>query len=302
MTQLAPISDSGTPPAEIEIDVDLARDLLRAQHPDLADLPITPVAFGWDNAILRLGDDLALRLPRRQIGAQLVLHEQRWLPLLKDRLPLQVPAPARTGKPQGDYPWPWSVVPWIEGETADLAPPDADQGEVLAGFFAALHRPAPEDAPRNAYRGVPLAERASVFEQRAARLAARGELLDAAAWAIWAEALSASNDAAPTWIQGDPHPRNVLVREGRIVAMIDWGDMAKGDRASDLAAVWMLLPDRTAREQAIAALPGVSAATWRRARGWAVLYVAMLLDAGLADDPRMASIARTTLARLRDGP
>jgi aminoglycoside phosphotransferase (APT) family kinase protein len=297
-----PLTDSGTPPAEFEIDVELARSLLRVQHPDLADLAIEPVAFGWDNAVLRLGEDLALRLPRRNIGAVLISREQRWLPFLKDRLPLAVPAPVRIGAAQDAYPWPWSIVPWIEGETADLASPDADQGETLAGFFEALHRPAPEDAPTNAYRGVPLAERAGVFDQRIVSVAARGEPLEAAALATWADALAAPNDAAPTWIQGDPHPRNVLVREGRIVAMIDWGDMARGDRASDLAGIWMLLPDRRARERAIAGLPSVSGATWRRAKGWAVLYVAMLLDAGLADDPRMAAIARATLARLREGP
>jgi aminoglycoside phosphotransferase (APT) family kinase protein len=301
MTQPAPITDSGTPAAEFEIDVDLARALLRAQHPDLAGLPITPAAFGWDNAILRLGDDLALRLPRRAIGAVLILREQRWLPFLKDRVPLAVPAPVRVGVAQDSYPWPWSVIPWIEGETADLAPPDADQGEALAAFYRALHVPAPEDAPHNSYRGVPLADRAAVFEARAARLADRAPITGDIR-AIWADALAAPNDAAPTWIQGDPHPRNVLVREGRLVAVIDWGDLAQGDRASDLAAVWMLLPQRSARERAIAALPDVSTATWRRARGWAVLYGAMLMDAGLVDDPRMASIAAATFERLRQGP
>jgi aminoglycoside phosphotransferase (APT) family kinase protein len=301
MTQPAPITDSGTPAAEFEIDADLARGLLRAQHPDLAGRPITPIAFGWDNAILRLGDDLALRLPRRAIGAKLVLHEQRWLPLLQHRLPLAVPAPVRVGVAQDGYPWPWSVIPWIEGETADLDPPDADQGETLAAFFRALHVPAPDVAPRNSYRGVPLADRASVFEARAAKLADRAPITDDIR-AVWADALAAPDDAAPTWIQGDPHPRNVLVRGGRLVAVIDWGDMARGDRASDLAGVWMLLPDRSARERCLSALPDVSAATWRRARGWAVLYGAMLMDAGLVDDPRMAAIATATFERLRVGP
>jgi aminoglycoside phosphotransferase (APT) family kinase protein len=299
---IQPPPPAGTPPPEIDIDVELARTLLRAQHPDLAELPITPLAFGWDNAILRLGDELALRLPRRKIGAQLVVNEQRWLPILKDHLPLQVPAPVRIGRPHGAYPWAWSVVPWIEGETADLAAPDVDQGEVLAGFFEALHRPAPRSAPRNPYRGVPLAQRADMFAARCEGLRAKGEPLDRAARAIWDDALAAPDDAAPSWIQGDPHPRNVLVREGRIVAMIDWGDMAQGDRASDLAAVWMLLPERIARKRAIAALPSVSQATWRRARGWAVLYGVMLLDAGLADDPRMAAVARATFKRLEEGP
>ena len=298
MSQPAPNPRGGTPPPEIQVSVTLARGLLSRQHPDLADLPITLAAEGWDNAVFRLGDDLALRLPRRTIGAALIRHEQRWLPVLKDRLPLAIPAPVRVGVAQGDYPWPWSVTPWFDGETADLAPPDDDQGAVLGGFFKALHLPAPDDAPRNPGRGVPLAVRLPMFEARTRGLADKGVVLAAGIQAIWEDALAAPNDAAPTWIQGDPHPRNMVVSAGRIVAIIDWGDLAQGDRASDLAAVWMVLPSAGARRDAMRACGAVSAATWRRARGWAVLYGVMLLDAGLTDDPRMAAIARATFARL----
>jgi len=302
MTSAHQNSRSGTPAAELEIGADLAHRLLAAQHPDLAHLGITHVASGWDNAIFRLGDEFALRLPRRQVAAQLLLNEQRWLPVLQSRLPLRIPAPVRIGVPADFYPWPWSVTPWIEGETADLSPPDAEQGEVLAEFFTALHQPAPLDAPRNPVRGVPLAERIHVFEGRAAALAGRTNLIDERIRSIWADALAAPNDAAPTWIQGDPHPRNVLVVDGRITAVIDWGDLAQGDRASDLSAVWMLLPKRETRERAMAACRAVSEATWRRARGWAALYGVLLLDAGLADDPRMTVIAERIFARLIEGP
>jgi aminoglycoside phosphotransferase (APT) family kinase protein len=293
---------AGTPNAEIEIDVALARALLAAQHPDLADLPITPVAHGWDNMVFRLGENLALRLPRRQAAAGLILNEQRWLSELAPGLPLPIPAPIRTGGPQDGYAWNWSVLPWLEGETADLSPPDADQGEVLAEFFNALHTPAPENAPRNPYRGVPLAQRAAAFEERFAHLSGRTDLVGEPLRAIWADALAAPNDTPPTWLQGDPHPRNVLVRNGRLAAFIDWGDMARGDRASDLAAVWMLLPDRESRRRAMIAMPSVSNAAWRRARGWAALYVVMLAQGGLTDDPRMEAIARATFERLLDGP
>jgi len=302
MAPSIPPQSPGTPAAEVGISAELARALLARQHPDLADLPIELAAEGWDNAVFRLGDDLALRLPRRAIGAELIRHEQRWLPLLKDRLPLAIPAPVRIGVAQDNYPWPWSVTPWFAGETADLAPPDEDQGEVLGGFFRALHLPAPEDAPRNPVRGVPLAERLPAFEARIAGLAAKGVRLDAQIQAVWEDAVAAPNDAAPTWIQGDPHPRNVVVADGRITAIIDWGDMAQGDRASDLASVWMVLPSAAARRHAMAACGAVSEATWRRARGWAVLYGVLLLDAGLTDDPRMAAIARATFERLIDAP
>lgn len=292
----------GTPAAEIAVDADLARRLLAAQHPDLADQPIAFLASGWDNAIFRLGSDLLLRLPRREVGARLIAHEQRWLPGLKAQLPLAIPAPVRIGVADDAFPWPWSIVPWIEGETADLAWPDDDQGEVLAAFFRALHVPAPAEAPRNPFRGVPLVQRAQVFADRDRSLSGRTDRVTEGVRAIWADALAAPDDAAPTWIQGDPHPRNVLVRDGRLSAVIDWGDMAQGDRASDLAAVWMLLAEAPARARAMAALPEVSIATWRRARGWAALYGLMLLDAGLADDPRMADIGTKILERLEDGP
>jgi aminoglycoside phosphotransferase (APT) family kinase protein len=292
----------GTPAAEIEIDEHQARQLLAAQHPDLADLTIVSVASGWDNHLLRLGDKLALRFPRRQLGAQLILNEQRWLPGLKGRLPLAIPAPVRTGIAQFQYPWAWSVTPWIEGETADLAPPDAGQGELLAAFFEALHTPAPAHAPCNPYRGVPLSERAGAFTDRLAKLHGKTDILDGRVHALWNDALATANDTAPTWIHGDLHPRNVLVKKGCLTGVIDWGDLAGGDRACDLAAVWMLLPQLESRKRAIAACGSVSDATWRRARGWALLFGVILLSSGLVDDARMVAIAERTIARLWEGP
>jgi aminoglycoside phosphotransferase (APT) family kinase protein len=292
----------GTPAAEVEVDEHQARQLLAAQHPDLAHLRVVSIASGWDNCMFRLGDELALRFPRRKLAAQLMRHEQRWLPLLNDRLPLRIPAPLRVGVAQYQYPWDWSVTPWIDGETADLSPPDSSQGEVLAAFFEALHRPAPAEAPENPYRGVPLSARAPGFADRVAKLEGRTTLLDERVHALWRDALAAENDAPPTWIHGDMHPRNVLVKNGRVTGVIDWGDMARGDRASDLAAVWMLLPQLESRRRAMAGCPSVSAATWRRARGWALLYSVILLNSGLVDDARMVAIAERTLSRLWEGP
>lgn len=292
----------GAPAADIVVDEALANRLLLAQHPDLAQLPIVRVAEGWDNAVFRLGRELALRLPRREIGARLILHEQRWLPLLAPRLPVETPAPVRLGKPGPGYPWPWSVVRWVDGETAERDPLRADQGGTVAQLFRAIHTTAPVGAPRNPWRGVALIQRAESFESRWRRLAARGEAPDARLDEIWRAALAAADDAAPGWIHGDPHPRNVITRNGRLAGLIDWGDMARGDRASDLACVWLLLDAAAARAEAVAALPEVSAATWSRARGWAILYVVMLLEAGLENDPAMAAMARSTQARLLAGP
>jgi aminoglycoside phosphotransferase (APT) family kinase protein len=292
----------GTPAAEVLVDERQARQLLAAQHADLADLPIVSIASGWDNHLLRLGDNLALRFPRRKLAAQLILNEQRWLPLLKDRLPFAVPAPVRIGIPQFQYPWAWSVTPWIEGQTADLSAPDSNQGELLAAFLDALHKPAPADAPQNPYRGVPLSERADAFTDRLTRLHGMTDILDGRVLALWNDALAAPNDIAPTWIHGDLHPRNVLVENGRLAGVIDWGDLARGDRASDLAAIWMLLPQLESRKRAMTACRSVSDATWCRARGWALLFAVILLSSGLIDDARMAAIGERTVSRLLEGP
>jgi aminoglycoside phosphotransferase (APT) family kinase protein len=290
------------PRAEVMIDEARVRELLAAQHPDLAQEILISVPSGWDNAIFRIGELLAIRLPRRELASALVLHEQRWLPLLAPQLPLSVPVPVRVGVPQHWYPWHWSIVPWIDGETADIALPRDDQSETLGQFLEALHRPAPADAPRNPYRGMPLQQREPYFRERVAKLVGRSGAIDAAILDIWAEALAAPAAAASTWIHGDLHPRNVLCKHGRIEGVIDWGDVAQGDRASDLAAVWMLLPTLEARRRAVSACATAAKDSWARAKGWAVLYAAIFLDAALESDSGMTAIAKRTLERLKQGP
>jgi aminoglycoside phosphotransferase (APT) family kinase protein len=292
----------GTPPADLEFDATRVRELLMRQHPDLGLLPLYHVASGWDNVIFRLGSNLALRFPRRSAAARLIEHEQCWLPELQHVLPLPIPAPVRLGVAQGWYPWSWSIIPWFEGEAADRAAPNKEQGAVLAAFFNALHVPAPFQAPRNPVRGVPLKQRAKKFQCCLDSLAGKAGPLDARYMDLWHAALHAPMDARDTWIHGDLHPRNVLVSDGRIVAIIDWGDISAGDRATDLAAIWLLLPDRAARESAMAGCDSVSPHTWDRARGWALLLAVILLDAGYSGDSRMAIIARQTLGRLLLGP
>jgi len=132
MTADAPAS----PPAEVEITPDLLRVLLRDQHADLADLPIRLLDAGWDNVMLRIGDDLLARMPRRAIAEDLLRNEQQWLPRLAPGLPLAIPAPLRTGRPDAAYPYVWSILSWIEGEAADLAPPDVSEAPVLAKLSA----------------------------------------------------------------------------------------------------------------------------------------------------------------------
>ena len=299
MTSAAPTRTT-EPPREVELSAELAAALLADQHPDLAGLPIVHVEDGWDNVMFRLGDALALRMPRRAAGGVLILAEQTWLPQLAPTLPLLTPSPVRTGAPGRGYPFRWSVVPWLDGEPADRSPPDADQGEVLARFLAALHRPAPDDAPFNRYRGsVSLADRTEAFELRHREAEALHGSLDPALRRLWDAGVAAPVDAPSTWFHGDLHGRNVLVQDGGLCGVIDWGDMAAGDAACDLAAVWMLLPDKGARRRAMAAYPA-SQATWARARGWAAWMTAMLLS--IADNPRMPAMGLRMMQWLAEGP
>ena len=135
-----------TPPAEVDVSVSLVRELLAAQHPDLAGLPLQLLANGWDNVLFRLGSELVVRLPRRSLAAALVGHEQTWLPVLAPRLPLPIPAPVRVGQPALGYPWRWSVVPSFPGTTAlEQLPGDLSAAATTLGrFLRALHTPAPD--------------------------------------------------------------------------------------------------------------------------------------------------------------
>jgi aminoglycoside phosphotransferase (APT) family kinase protein len=299
---IARVIHHSKPAADIEIDEPLVRSLLQAQHPDLAALRLQPMDSGWDNAMFKLGDALAVRLPRRVAVAKLIEHEQQWLPQLAPLLPIAVPAPVRIGLPAENYPSRWSVVPWMRGRNADLNEPRADQGELLAAFLCALHRPAPADAPVNPYRGVPLRERAEHIVERIHRLKRETSLLDDEVVRVYEDAIAAPIDVEPTWLHGDLHGGNLLVDDDGVIAgVIDWGDMTRGDRATDLATLWMNLGDRKAREHALRAC-NVSDATRRRAKGWAVFYGVTLGTSGLAGDRRHAVMAQRTLERIVAGP
>jgi aminoglycoside phosphotransferase (APT) family kinase protein len=289
-----------TPDAEVLIDDVLVRRLLQDQHPDLAHLDIALVDAGWDNAMFRLGDCLAIRLPRRQIAATLIEHEQTWLPQIAGQLPIAVPAPYRLGVPACGYPWRWSVLPWLKGSPADLELPHPGQAKRFGEFLRALHTPAPADAPKNPFRGVPLRERTAAIAERLARLETKTGLITPALKTLWQSALIAPIDIPATWLHGDLHPRNILVEDGLLTGIIDWGDITSGDRATDLAAVWMLFGDGTARQGAIAAYGPISEATRRRALGWAIFFGVVLLDTGLVDHPRHAAIGEQTLRRIAE--
>jgi aminoglycoside phosphotransferase (APT) family kinase protein len=292
-------TEPGTPQAEVDIDEALLRHLLAEQMPEFAELPITLLDMGWDNVSFRLGTTRVVRMPRREVAVPLLESEQRWLPLLAPRLPIDVPAPIAVGEPGHGYPWPWSLLPWIPGQSADLDAPAPDQAERFADFLNALHRPAPEDAPHNSYRGVPLADRAAATIERMDRLRRKTNQITPEVDDAWRAALATPFPSKSTWLHGDLHARNVLVDEGSFTGIIDWGDMTSGDGSTDLAATWMLFDDARARRRVLDAYD--ASETMRlRALGWAVFFGVVLLDTGLVDHPRHAAMGEATLRRVTE--
>lgn len=293
----------------MEVDADLVRALLRDQHPDLAELPVAELGSGWDNVMFRLGTELLVRLPRRAASAHLLEHEQRWLPVLGPSLPLPVPVPVRTGEPGRGFPWRWSVVPWIPGRPIHGST-ELDWRAIaaqLGSFVAAVNHPARPEAPHNPYRGTSLEEREpqlhAALDRAADRLATMRDGVDRgrveAAWSALRRLPAASEP--PSWLHGDLHPLNILVDGGVVSGVVDFGDVAAGDRATDLSLAWLVLPpavrDRF-RAAAGAARP-VDDATWGRARAWAIA----LAVAYLSGDEVIAAIgARALLEALADGP
>jgi aminoglycoside phosphotransferase (APT) family kinase protein len=272
---------------EVEVDVDLVRRLLAAQHPDLAALTLRPVpSAGTDNALFRLGEDLVVRLPRIHWAADDVAKEQRWLPRLAPELPLAIPEPVAAGRPGEGYAWPWSVQRWLDGEeaTADRFADLRVAAVDLAGFVTALHRISPNGGPRPGPtgRGVPLAVR---DESTRAAIEALGERVDAeAVTAAWETALAAPEwDGEPVWVHGDLTPGNLLVVGGRLSAVLDFGAAVVGDPAVDLLPAWNLFTGeaRAAYREAL----GVDDAAWARGRGWALSVALIALPYYLHTNP-----------------
>ena len=289
-----------TPAAEVDVDVPLVAALLRDQHPDLADLPLAIVASGWDNVVVRLGELLAVRLPRRAAAAALIEHEQRWLPEIAHRVAaiVPVPDPVRTGRPALGYPWSWSVVRWLPGTPAGERAGGVQVAEALAAFVELLHVPAPPDAPVNPVRAVPLATRSdSVLTRLATADMPRARELAA----VWRTAAALPAYAGPpVWVHGDLHPFNVLFDTGpdggpRLAAVVDFGDVTAGDPAVDLATAWLTL-DREAR-RTFRTRVAADDDTWERARAWAVSIGSAL---HLSDDRAFRAVARRVIGEVLD--
>jgi aminoglycoside phosphotransferase (APT) family kinase protein len=286
----------------VSLDAPLVRRLVRGQFPHWADREVTPLATaGTDNAIWRLGDDLAVRLPLRESAVPQVASEQRWLPRLAPHLPLAIPEPLGAGAPGEGYPWPWSVCRWLDGQDAAHAgvPDLLTAASDLGGFLTALRAIDASDGPRagraNHGRGLPLALLDARVRRDVAQLA--GEIDAAATLDAWAEALAAPAwDGPGAWLHGDLHPSNLLVRDGRIVAVLDFGLLGVGDPAADLFVGWSLL-DAPARA-VFRATAGADEAMWARGRGWAVFNAVIALAFYRDTNPVLCRMARRTLAEI----
>lgn len=281
------------------IDAELVAALIADQAPHWAALPVRPVPDGgWSNRTFRLGDTLVVRLPSAERYVAQVDKEQRWLPRLAPFLPLPIPLPRLHGKPGHGYPWPWAVYDWIAGTPpSGDATTDVALARELATFLGALHGLAADGGPpagaHNFHRGGDLA----IYDDEAR--AAFAVLADGpAATALWVEALASSWSRPAVWLHGDVSAGNLLLRDGRLAAVIDFGNSAIGDPACDLVAAWTLFSG-AAREAFVAGLP-YDSPTWARARGWA-LWKAAITVTGRDPNRRHLAVAERVLADLLAG-
>jgi aminoglycoside phosphotransferase (APT) family kinase protein len=266
----------------VQLDVEDVRRLVGEQFPHWSELPVSPVAVpGWDNQTFRLGDSMSVRLPSAEGYAAQVRKEQRWLPRLAPHLPLPIPAPIALGAPAHGFPWEWSVYGWLAGEPAalqriaDLETFAAD----VAGFLVALQAVDATDGPapgaHNFFRGGSLA----VYDDETRRaIRSVGASVDArAALGVWERALSVPYRSAPVWVHGDVAANNLLVRDGRLSAVIDFGSSSVGDPACDLVLFWTFLRGRS--RDRFRNLVAADDDTWARARGWALWKALITLEA-----------------------
>lgn len=282
------------------IDASVARRLIDRQFPQWSQLPITAVELdGWDNRTFRLGSELTVRLPTGDWYARQVDKEQRWLPLLAPRLPLPIPVPVAKGAPDAQFPYPWSVYRWLDGEPASVAPV-ADEtafATTLARFLNALGRidaiGGPEPGKHNFFRGGPLA----TYEGEALEaLDALGDEVPAEpVKRIWADAMVSSWDRDPVWFHGDVAAGNLLLRDGRLAAVLDFGSSGIGDPACDTVIAWTFL-SAAGRDRFRAELDA-DAGTWARGRGWA-LWKALITLVGALERGSPGTLPRRDIERI----
>lgn len=227
------------PPAETEITARLASELIAAQFPEWDRRAIGERFEGWDNVTFRLGMDLAVRMPRLAVAAELAAVEHTWLPRLSGAWGFAAPVPLAVGAAGLGYPWSWSVVPWIDGIVAASAPLNAMGRVDLGRALAQLHVPSPPDAPVCPWRATSLTARRSDFLETLGSEALEG-IDRGRALGIY-DAGADVTPPAPVWTHLDVHGLNVVTREGRLTGILDWGEMSGSDFAADLGQAWVLV-------------------------------------------------------------
>jgi aminoglycoside phosphotransferase (APT) family kinase protein len=261
---------------EVRATAGQVRSLLRDQCPSWAALPVVALADdveGTDHVLFRVGDELVARMPKIASAVDQVESDARWLPVVAPRLPVSVPVPVFVGEPGAGFPWRWSLVPWIPGETPPrLGCDDVFLAADLAAFARALHSVAADGGPRKppGTRGSALVHADPGVRDALSRLVEHDDGFDvAAAEAAWNICLQAPEwDGAPVWIHGDLQPGNLIISNGRLTGVVDFGAFGVGDPAPDLApALWTFVGEaRTAYRKAM----DYDEATWLRACGWAL--------------------------------
>ena len=283
-------------PNEIEIDAGLVRSLLAEQFPQFASRPLKLVrSSGTVNAIYRLGEDLYVRLPRSAAWAGDIEHEWNLLPKIRHHVSLQIPQPVAKGRPSAGYPHPWSIYRWIEGQPycEDLIDDVRQAAGDLADFILELRRFDPQEGPTAGRR--PLGELDGLT--RSAIQAAAGAIDTAGVTAAWARALEAPAwDGQPVWMHADLLRSNLLVRDGGLCAVIDFGGAGVGDPAFDVVPAWSVF-QQNGREIFRRALD-VDEGTWTRARGYALHQALLIIPYYAETNPGFVCEAKRTVTEV----
>lgn len=273
---------------EIHTDENLVRKLLAAQFPQWKDLPVQPVpSSGTDNALYRLGADMVVRLPRIDWAIEQATKEHEWMPKLAPQLPFEIPIPLEMGKPGEGYPWDWSIYRWLEGEnlTRENLPDPKQAAMDLARFLLALQSIDPVGGPSATeyeLRGEPLSARDEATREAIAAL--DGMIDTQKVTEVWETAIQAPEwQHTPVWFHGDVLPGNLLFRNGKLIAVIDFGGLGVGDPACDLMIAWNLF-NEASRSTFRMAL-GVDDATWARGRGHALSQALIFIPYYLKTNP-----------------
>lgn len=229
---------------------------------------------------------MIIRLPSAECYASKVKIEQKWLPFLSKYLSVQISEPIAMGKPSKNYPYNWSVYKWIEGESANVLQEDKlnlnSIAEQLAQFLNELQKiditGAPVAGVHNFYRGAsPIVYNVETKDT----IVKLKELVDVEiVTEIWLKAISSKWQNKPVWIHGDLSSGNILIKDKKLVAIIDFGGMAIGDPACDLTIAWTLF-EKESRDIFRSSIK-LDSDTWARARGWA-LWKALITLASLKD-------------------